>query len=294
MNVEVLSPWRIKLTSEAYVLSMADKHGPIGAAAPSWLCPPRALDQGVPPRALRGQSRPPGCCDASGQNRGAGVHVAGVRIDVLLDLATVACTHFPRGARLVRRRGVYLAQRLRRVTFDGSALAAGSLVAYSDSDWAVGLGGPSASQAPSRCTRASARPASPRRPRQSSLQRSTQPLEVVFARRVLATAGLAQDAPHRAYVDNSGAPSRRATASRATDRGTWIDATSKFASSHGGELTAEHIDTTDNPADVLTKSLPLDSFSRHSRVCAASAMATRLRFETSRSEGCERETVGGS
>ena len=53
-----------------------------------------------------------------------------------------------------------------------------------------------------------------------------------------------------------------------------------------GEITVEHIETKDNPADVLTKSLPLDSFSRHSRALRGAREGDQFALpRPSRSEG---------
>mgnify|MGYP004089567341 CR=1 FL=1 len=89
-------------------------------------------------------------------------------------------------------------------------------------------------------------------------------LEAVFLRSLLSDMGYKQSKPTDLYVDNKGAIDLSHDY-MANDR------TKHIARRHfkvrelayEGHLRVEHIDTADNPADMLTKALPLDVFARH-------------------------------
>ena len=83
-------------------------------------------------------------------------------------------------------------------------------------------------------------------------------------RTLLAEAGLVQEEPTPLHVDNSGAVElsrdrKSCHRSRHVDRRYLKVRELAFE----GHLHVEHIDTKDNPADLLTKSLKVDSYTKH-------------------------------
>ena len=105
---------------------------------------------------------------------------------------------------------------------------------------------------------------------------STLALEVSDFRTLLREMGLGDSEPTRLYVDNSGAlqlsrDRRSCHRSRHVDRRYF----KVRELSHAGEVLVEKIDTAINPADVLTKPLKFESFSRHVRNLMNSTRVTQ-------------------
>ena len=89
-------------------------------------------------------------------------------------------------------------------------------------------------------------------------------VEVVHYRRLLAEMGHPQHDPTVLHVDNSGAVElsrdrKSCHRSRHVDRRYFKVRELYFA----GELRVEHVPTADNVADIFTKPLPFESFTRH-------------------------------
>ena len=163
---------------------------------------------------------------------------------------------------------VYLAQTASDgLTFDGNAPDAGVLKAYSDSDWAVGhstsgfclmLAGACIAHSSKRqaCIAMSSTEA-------EIIAASACALEVVHMRGLLQELGMEQGVTPL-YVDNSGAVElsrdrKSCHRSRHVDRRYFK--VRELAALN--ELAVQHIDTADNPADLLTKPLPFASYSKH-------------------------------
>ena len=164
---------------------------------------------------------------------------------------------------------VYLAQTAADgITFDGHADNADVLEAYSDSDWAVGhsttgwvcfLSGVGFAYASKRqnCIAMSSTEA-------EIIAASACAVEIVHYRKLLEEMGLPQLEPTPLYVDNSGAVElsrdrKSCHRSRHVDR-RYFKVRELAAEGH---LWVEHVNTAENPADLLTKPLKFDTFARH-------------------------------
>ena len=89
-------------------------------------------------------------------------------------------------------------------------------------------------------------------------------VEVVHFRRLLSEMGLPQEEPTVLHVDNTGAVElsrdrKSCHRSRHVDRRYFKVRELTFS----GELRVEHVDTKKNTADILTKPLDYEAFSRH-------------------------------
>ena len=274
MNVHVLSPTRVKLTSEAYVLSMADKYVPkwrehARVSMPATESLLKAYDvaqqrERVPSKSelqsYRGKigaliytspcTRPDACC-AIGR------------------LARAQTFPTPELEAMADQVIVYLAQTATvGITFDGSAEGASQLRAATDSDWAVGH-----STTGWACILANATFAYASK-RQQCIALSSTEAEIIAAsacavelthfRGLLKEMGLPQNEPSPIDVDNSGAVElsrdlKSCHRSRHVDRRYF----KVRELTYEGEVAVRKIDTKLNPADVLTKPLPQDAFDRH-------------------------------
>ena len=180
---------------------------------------------------------------------------------------------------------VYLAQTASYgVTFDGNAENADVLYAHSDSDWSVGhsttgwacfFAGVGFAYASKRqnCIAMSSTEA-------EIIAASACALEIIHFRTLLGEMGLPQTEPTKLYVDNSGAV-ELARDRKSCHRSRHVDRRYFKVRElvYEGFISVEHIDTTENASDVLTKPLKIDPFYKH---------CTRLmnmRFDLGRSEG---------
>ena len=105
-------------------------------------------------------------------------------------------------------------------------------------------------------------------------------LEIIHFRTLLGEMGLPQTEPTKLYVDNSGAV-ELARDRKSCHRSRHVDRRYFKVRElvYEGFISVEHIDTTENASDVLTKPLKIDPFYKH---------CTRLmnmRFDLGRSEG---------
>ena len=165
---------------------------------------------------------------------------------------------------------VYLAQTADLgVTFDGSIANAGVMHAESDSDWAVGhsttgfvifFGGAVVAFASKRqpCIAMSSTEA-------ELIAASVCAKEIVYCKTLACEMGHEQEAV-QLFVDNSGAVElsrdrKSCHRSRHIDRRYF----KVRELSYEGVLKVEHIDTSDNCSDVLTKVLPADVHDKHCR-----------------------------
>ena len=144
MNVVVESETRVKLSSEAYILRMADKYVPAWRARPKLQLPAQdTLSAAYEKALLREHTHTKEQLKEYGGKVGALVYTSPcVRADTCATISRLsrAITFpTPEMQALVDDVIVYLAQTASDgITFDGHADNAGVLEAYSDSDWAVG------------------------------------------------------------------------------------------------------------------------------------------------------------
>ena len=273
MNVQVLSPTRVKLTSEAYILSMADKYVPNWRErAPIALPSTEALEKAYEAAQLREVTPTAEALKRYQGKVGALVYTSPcVRVDTCYTIGRLGRgLTFPTPALEACADDVivYLAQTASDgLIFDGHAPDAGTLRAESDSDWAVGhsttgwvlfLAGVAVMFSSKRqaCIAMSSTEA-------EIIAASACAVEAVHARRLLADMGLPQEATP-VYVDNSGAVElardrKSCHRSRHVDR-RYFKIRELVAA---GELTVEHIDTKLNAADLLTKSLKQPLYTEH-------------------------------
>jgi hypothetical protein len=280
MNVDIQSPSRIKLSMEAYLTSMADRYVPDWRERPTVDLPCTHDLVSVYERALEqrsAQSIPAERLKSYGGKVGALIYTTPcVRVDTCAAIGRLSrALTFPT-AELEQCADdviVFLAQTASDgVTFDGHADGASVLRADSDSDWAVGH------STTGWCLRLAGAVVHCSSKRQTCIAMSSTEaeliaasacaMEVVFVRRLLRDLGLAQLLPTPLYVDNSGAVElardrKSCHRSRHVDR-RYFKVRELVAA---GELRVEHIDTSANVADLLTKPLPSEPFHRHRR-CA--------------------------
>ena len=154
------------------------------------------------------------------------------------------------------------------VTFDGHFPNGQVLSCETDSDWAVGhsttgwaiyLAGAAVAYSSKRqsCIAMSSTEA-------EIIAASACALELKHFRELVEEMGLPMEAPSLVYVDNSGAVElsrdrKSCHRSRHVDR-RYFKVRELAAE---GQLHVEHIDTKLNSSDLLTKPLPIDSFTRH-------------------------------
>ena len=275
MNIEVISPTKIKLTSEAYITRMADK------LVPGWRTraevPMPSTDKLLKAYEVahkREQSPSPELVKSYGGKVGALVYTSPcVRVDACATIGRLSrALTFPTRELdlLCDDTIVYLAQTAHLgLTFDGHADHAGELLAESDSDWAVGhsttgwcmyLAGVAVSWASKRqaCITMSSTEA-------EIVAASACAVEIIHTRGLLSEMGLPQETTPL-FVDNSGAVElsrdrKSCHRSRHVDRRYFKVREVSFE----GQLRVEHVDTKLNSSDLLTKPLPLPTFMQHRR-----------------------------
>jgi hypothetical protein len=274
MTLDVQSPTRIKITSESYVLSMADKYVPDWRSWPTQSMPAtgqltkdyeEALKREVAPTADRIKSY--------GGKVGALVYTSPcVRPDAAATIAKLGrALTFPTAAMESHadRAIVYLAQTAKLgITYDGNADDATVLTAQSDSDWAVGhstsgwalfLAGAAVAYSSKRqaCIAMSSTEA-------EIIAASAAAIEIAHFRTLLREMGMPQLQPTRLQVDNSGAVElsrdrKSCHRSRHVDR-RYFKVRELQAL---GDLVVAHVPTADNASDLLTKPLDLAAFLKH-------------------------------
>jgi hypothetical protein len=274
MNVTVESPTRVKVSSEAYILSMADKYVPDWRTRPTVPMPAtekltKAYEQAhrreTPPTAelIKGYGGKVGAMVYTSPCVRADACYAISRLSRALTFPTVeldACADDVI---------VYLAQTASDgVTFDGTSPNAGVAFMETDSDWAVGhsttgwciyLSGAAVAYSSKRqpCIASSSTEA-------EIIAASAGAVEVIHVRNLLIEMGLPQTAPTKVYIDNSGAVElsrdrKSCHRSRHIDR-RYFKIRELVAEGH---LAVEHIDTTLNSADLLTKALAPAPYATH-------------------------------
>ena len=274
MNVIVESPTRIKISSEAYILAMADRE------VPNWRSRP-ALDMPCTDNLLRAYEKAhlrehvpsKELVRKYGGKVGALVYTSPcVRVDATYAISRLSrALTFPTEEleSLADDVIVYLAQTASMgVTFDGHFPNGQVLSCETDSDWAVGhsttgwaiyLAGAAVAYSSKRqsCIAMSSTEA-------EIIAASACALELKHFRELVEEMGLPMEAPSLVYVDNSGAVElsrdrKSCHRSRHVDR-RYFKVRELAAE---GQLHVEHIDTKLNSSDLLTKPLPIDSFTRH-------------------------------
>jgi hypothetical protein len=255
MNVTVESPTRVRITSEAYILSMADKYVPNWRSWSRVELPSTERLTKAYESAHRRETSPPKELEKRYQGKvGACIYTSPcVRPDACYTISRLARAltfATPELDACADETIVYLAQTARLgVVYDGHAPQADTLRALSDSDWAIGhsttgwllmLAGACVFYASKRqaCIAMSSTEA-------EIIAASACAVEAVHARALLTEMGLPQESPTVLQVDNTGAVAL---------------ARERLAE---GALHVEHVDTALNTADLLTKSLPLEPFARH-------------------------------
>jgi len=273
MNVHVHSPTRVTLSSEAYILSMADRYVPDWRSRPKLTRPcTEKLLKAYDAAHERGRVAPPDQVKRYMGKVGALVYTSPcVRADACATISRLGrALTFPSDEleSCADDCMVYLAQTASvGVTFDGHASNADVLYCESDSDWAVGhsttgwacyFGGAAFAYSSKRqaCIALSSTEA-------EIIAASACAVELVHFRRLLAEMGF-QQATSPQFVDNSGAVElsrdrKSCHRSRHVDRRYFKVRELAFE----GELRVEHIDTKLNSADLLTKPLEQESFDRH-------------------------------
>ena len=274
MNVVVESETRVKLSSEAYILRMADKYVPSWRTRPQLQMPAQeTLSAAYEKALLREHTHTKDQLKEYGGKVGALVYtspcVRAVACATISRLSRAITFPTPEMQAIVDDVIVYLAQTASDgITFDGHADNAGVLEAYSDSDWAVGhsttgwvcfLSGVGFAYASKRqaCIAMSSTEA-------EIIAASACAVEVVHYRKLLEEMGLPQLEPTPLYVDNSGAVElsrdrKSCHRSRHVDR-RYFKVRELAAEGH---LWVEHVDTVENPADILTKTLKIEAYTRH-------------------------------
>jgi hypothetical protein len=274
MNVTVESPTRIKISSEAYVLSMADRYVPDWRSRAAVVLPSTERLNKAYEVAHRRETAPPKSLEKGFQGKvGALIYTSPcVRPDACYTISRLARAltfATPELDACADDAIVYLAQSATHgVVYDGRALNASDLRARSDSDWAVGhsttgwlifLAGAAVCYASKRqaCIAMSSTEA-------EIIAASACAVEIVHARALLAEMGLPQGGATLLEVDNTGAVAlardrRSCHRSRHVDR-RYFKVRELAAE---GAIQVEHIGTAANTADLLTKPLPLDAFALH-------------------------------
>jgi hypothetical protein len=274
MNVTVESPTRVRITSEAYVLSMADKHVPTWRSWSRVELPSTERLTKAYESAHRRETPVPKELEKRYQGKvGACIYTSPcVRPDACYTISRLARAMTfatPELDACADETIVYLAQTAQLgVVYDGHAPQADTLRALSDSDWAIGhsttgwllmLAGACVFYASKRqaCIAMSSTEA-------EIIAASACAVEAVHARALLTEMGLPQDSPTVLQVDNTGAVAlarerRSCHRSRHVDR-RYFKVRELMAE---GALSVEHVNTNLNTADLLTKSLPHEPFARH-------------------------------
>ena len=274
MNIEFESPTRVKITSEAYIIKMADKYVPDWRSRGRVALPStEKLQKAYEKAHAREQPLNPQLVKGYMGKVGAMIYTSPcVRVDTCYTISRLARAltfAIPELDECADDCIVYLAQTASDgITFDGDAVDAGTLTSESDSDWSVGhsttgfglmMAGAVVIYSSKRqmCMSMSSTEA-------EIIAASTCALEVVHTRALLNEMGLPQLSPTKLYVDNSGAVElardrKSCHRSRHVDRRYFKVRELVFT----GELEVEHIDTTQNASDLLTKSLPAAAYARH-------------------------------
>ena len=275
MNVIVESKTRVKITSEAYILTMADRYLPTWREHKKVTMPcNEALMVAYEKAHAREVIPPKDQVKRYGSKVGALVYTSPcVRVDAAYAISRLSrALTFPTDdmEMLADQVIIYLAQTASLgVTFDGHAPGGDVMFAESDSDWAMGhsttgwaiyLAGAAVAYNSKRqaCIAMSSTEA-------EIIAASACALEVKHFRELLTEMGLPMMEPTKLYVDNSGAVElsrdrKSCHRSRHVDRRYFKVRELEFE----GVLRVEHIDTKENSSDILTKALPVDAFFKHS------------------------------
>ena len=275
MNLNVISPTKVQLSSEGYIKGMAKRYIPDWETRPKLGMPATdQLTKAYEKAHAREVPATPEMIKRYGGKVGALVYTMPcVRVDACATISRLSrALTFPTAEleAMVDDTIVYLAQTASDgVTFDGMAPDAGILKTESDSDWAVGhsttgwatfLAGAAFAYASKRqaCIAMSSTEA-------EIIAASAAAIESVHFRLLLEEMGLPQDASPL-YVDNSGAVElsrdrKSCHRSRHVDRRYFKVRELEFE----GKVKVEHIDTKLNSADLLTKPLPQHVFDAHKR-----------------------------
>ena len=278
MNIEVISPTKIKVSSQNYVTRMADRYIPdwrtrATVDLPSTERLMKAYDAAQAERKDEATAPDAERIKRYGGKVGALIYTSPcARIDACYTISRLARAitfATPELEACADECMVYMAQTAAHgITFDGHAPNAGVMEAYTDSDWAVGhstsgycvrLAGVAFAYSSKRqaCIAMSSTEA-------EIIAASTCALEVVHFRHLLTEMGLHQEGPTMVYIDNSGcvelARDRKSChRSRHVDR-RYFKIRELVAS---GELAVQWVATDLNEADLLTKSLKVEVFKRH-------------------------------
>ena len=273
INVTVESPTRIKLSMEAYLLQMADRYVPNWREWPQLNGPcTQKLVTAYEKANLREHAIDPKIIERFRGKVGALMYASpSIRVDACATIGRLSRASVFATAELddcADECIVYLAQTASDgITFDGNATDAGMLKAYSDSDWAVGhsTSGFCLMLANACIVHSSKRQAciAMSSTEAEIIAASACALELVHSRQLLRELGLEQGVTPL-YVDNSGAVElsrdrKSCHRSRHVDR-RYFKVRELSAL---GELYVHHIDTADNPADLLTKPLDVEAFRKH-------------------------------
>ena len=275
MNVNMISPSKIHLSSEAYIESMADRYVPDWRSrAPVSMPADEKLMKAYDRAHLREQSPTAELLRSFGGKVGALVYTSPcVRVDACATIGRLSrALTFPTPEleAMVDNVIVYLAQtKSLGVTFDGASADSHKCYAETDSDWAAGhstsgwcvyLAGAAVCYSSKRqaCITVSSTEA-------EIVAASACAYELVHIRGLLFEMGLPQEATP-VFVDNSGAVElsrdrKSCHRSRHVDR-RYFKVRELCVE---GQLHVEHIETKLNSSDLLTKPLPLPVFLQHRR-----------------------------
>ena len=275
MNFEVLSPTRVRVTSENYITRMADRYVPDWRSrAPVALPSTERLTKAYEVAHAREQPVDPALVKRYSGMTGAMIYTSPcVRVDTCYTvgrLARALTFATPELEACAIDCMVYMAQHATDgITFDGNAPDADTLVGFSDSDWCVGhstsgwicmMAGVAFAFSSKRqaCIAMSSTEA-------EIIAASACALELVHFRSLLAEMGLPQGQT-QLWVDNSGAVElsrdrKSCHRSRHVDRRYFKVRELVYA----GELKVDWVATDDNVADLLTKSLSFAPFDKHRR-----------------------------
>ena len=278
MNIEVLSPTRVKMSSENYITRMADKYMPGWREKPKVRLPSTAALQKAYEAAHEARTTAtapahPEIVKRFGGKVGALIYTSPcVRVDTCYTISRLARAitfATPELEACADECMLYMAQTASDgLTFDGHAKDADVLRASSDSDWAVGhsttgyvcrLAGVAFAYSSKRqpCIAMSSTEA-------EIIAASTLALEALHFRRLLTEMGLHQEQPTLVLVDNAGAVElsrdrKSCHRSRHVDR-RFFKIRELVAA---GELVVEWTPTAENEADLLTKTLDAEAYDRH-------------------------------
>ena len=266
---------QVNITMKAYVTQLATKYLPKALESyPTYHTPcTKELFSAYERALLREQTPTPELLKAYGSKAGAMIFAApAARFECAYGIGICArCITFPTPEMdaLADRIIAYMAQHADDgIHFDGQAADASRFVLYSDSDWNVGH------STTGWCATYGGATVGYGSKRQHSVALSSTEAEImaasltaceaIFMRGLLREMGVAMDEPTLIRVDNQGAVAlakdrRSCHRSRHIQRRylkirEWVAL---------GEVRVEYVNTTENPADLLTKALERESFERH-------------------------------